>query len=108
MKQLIKGMAVIAGFLSLTFILATMTGVLYIEQIEGWPFQAKNISPVYLADIIILFADKIVAIPTMTSIKLYGILLGFRFAAITSFTGLFMAAILNRFMGKKDQIAYSY
>lgn len=95
MKSLIKLLLIISAVFATTFIIIKLSGVLTLEQIEGWLTQAKNISPTHLGTIIavILFADLFVAIPTLTVTILSGYFLGPVYGAIAALTGTMLAGI---------------
>ncbi len=105
MKSLIKIILLIAVFFASTFLLIKLTGILSIEQIENWLTQAKELSPIYVAPIIVLllFADLFIAVPTLTVIILSGFFLGHIYGAITALTGLMLAGVcgytLSRYYG---------
>ena len=107
MKELIKVFLIIASVFAMTFVVIKFTGVLTIEQIEIWLNQAKNLSPLYVGIIIssLLFADLLIAVPTLTIIILSGYFLGFIYGAIFSIIGVYLAGIigyiLSRYYGEK-------
>lgn len=102
MKSLVKVILIIATFFATTFVLIKLTGVLTIEQIEGWLIQAQTISPLYLGGIVtlLLFSDLFIAIPTLTVTILAGYFLGFAYGALASFLGLLLAGITGYFISR--------
>jgi len=92
MKALIKIILIIAACFATTFLLVKSTGILTIEQIEGWLVQAKELSPLYVGAIVtlILFADLFIAVPTLTVIILSGYFLGHTYGAIAASVGVIL------------------
>ena len=95
MKSLLKVLLVVASVFASTFIIIKFSGVLTVEQIEGWLIQAQNTSPIYVALIVslLLFADLFIAVPTLTITILSGFFLGYHFGAIAALTGTMLAGI---------------
>lgn len=89
----------------MTFVLIKATGVLSVEQIEGWLQQAKQISPIYVGTIValLLFSDLFIAIPTLTVTILAGYFLGLTYGVIAALTGIIFAGFfgyaLSRYYG---------
>jgi len=106
MKSLLKVFLIVASVFATTFLLIKFTGILTVEQIEGWLTQAKELSPLYVGVIValLLFADLFIAIPTLTVTILAGYFLGHSYGAIAAFTGILFAGIcgygLSRYYGK--------
>lgn len=96
-----------AVFFTTMFVIMKFTGILTIDQIEGWLHQAKNISPLYVGLIIVtlLFADLFIAVPTLTIIILSGYFLGFFYGVIFSLSGVILAGsvgyALSRYYGDR-------
>jgi len=107
MKSFIKLLLIISIGFACTFLLIKSTGLLTVEQIEGWLIQAKNLSPFYVGSIIflLLFADLFIAVPTLTITILAGYFLGHVQGALAALTGLMMAGVcgyaLSHHYGKK-------
>jgi len=105
MKYLVKSFLVIMLFFSCTFLIIKTTGILTVGQIEGWLIQAKELSSLYVAGIVILllFADLFIAIPTLTVIILSGYFIGFAYATAAALTGILLVGlcgyILSRYYG---------
>ena len=100
MKELVKVFLIIATLFATTFLVIKFTGVLTIEQIEQWLYQAKNISPIYVGLIVssLLFLDLFIAIPTLTVIILAGYFLGFIYGAVFSIVGVLLAGVVGYFL----------
>jgi len=105
-KSFIKLFLIIAICFASTFLLIKSTGILTIEQIEGWLAQAKTLSPLYVGAIIalLLLADLFIAVPTLTITILAGYFLGYTYGAFSALTGLMLAGIvgyaISRYYGK--------
>ncbi|MFC1747216.1 TVP38/TMEM64 family protein [Pseudomonadota bacterium] len=97
MKSLVKLFLIIAAVFASTFIIIKYTGLLTVDQIEGWLVQAKDVSPIYVGSIValLLFADLFIAIPTLTIIILSGYFLGHTYGAMAALTGTMLAGILG-------------
>jgi uncharacterized membrane protein YdjX (TVP38/TMEM64 family) len=95
MKELVRLILIIGGIFALTFIAVKLTGVLTVEQIEGWLAFAKEASVLHVALIVIalLFIDLFIAVPTMTTTMLAGYFIGAVFGAAAALTGLMIAGI---------------
>lgn len=102
MKPLIKIILLIAAFFASTFLIVRFTGILTVEQIEGWLMQAKQASPIYVGSIVaaLLFADLFIAVPTLTIIILSGYFLGHLYGAIAALTGIMLAGICGHIIGR--------
>lgn len=106
MKSLIKVFLIIATFFAATFLIIKFTGVLTVEQIEGWLMQAKELSPIYVGTLValLLFADLFIAIPTLTVTILSGYFLGHTYGALAALLGVLLAGIcgyaLSRYFGE--------
>lgn len=103
MKSLLKIMAVIALFFASTFIILKSTGLITVEKIELWLETAKATNPVYVAMIItsLLFADLLIAVPTLTVIILGGYFLGPLLGSLTAILGLFLAGTVGYVISRK-------
>ena len=95
MKLLIK--IIIFGFLffSTILLLANLTGVLSTDQIENWLVEAQQVSPIYVASLVIalLFSDLYIPVPTLTISILSGFFLGFTNGVLASLIGVCSAGI---------------
>ncbi|VAW52469.1 hypothetical protein MNBD_GAMMA06-1222 [hydrothermal vent metagenome] len=105
MRPLLKVFLIIATIFASTFLLIKFTGLLTMEQIEGWLTQAKELSPIYAGTIValLLFADLFIAIPTLTVAILAGYFLGHIYGALAALTGTMLAGItgyaISRYYG---------
>lgn len=105
MKPLIKVFLILAACFATTFLFIKVTGILTVEQIEGWLIQAKELSPIYLGMLValLLFADLFIAMPTLTIAILSGYFLGHTYGAIAALSGIVLAGIcgyiLSRYYG---------
>ena len=107
MKNLIKIMLILALLFSSTFLIAKLTGLLSIEQIERWLNLAKEISPLYVGAIVtlLLFSDLFIAVPTLTVTILSGYFLGFHYGFLSALLGMVLAGgcgyFLSRIIGER-------
>lgn len=105
MKPLTKVFLIIAACFAATFLLIKGTGILTVEQIEGWLLQARELSPIYVGTLValFLFADLFIAVPTLTVTILSGYLLGHTYGAVSALSGVILAGIggytLSRYYG---------
>jgi uncharacterized membrane protein YdjX (TVP38/TMEM64 family) len=105
MKAFIKIFLVLTACFAATFLLIKLTGYFTIEQIESWLIQAKAWSSVYVAGIVILLlvADLLIAVPTLTIVILSGYFLGYPYGAVSSLCGVTLAGscgyMLSRYYG---------
>jgi len=105
MRPLLKIFLIIAAVFASTFILIKFTGLLTIEQIEGWLRQAGELSPLYVGAIValLLFADLFIAIPTLTVVIFAGYFIGHVYGALAALTGIILAGvcgyIISRYYG---------
>jgi hypothetical protein len=97
MKQLIIMALSLAAIFASTFILLKMSGVLTLDDIKVMLNQAREISPVHIAVIVIalLVADLFIAVPTLTVTIFAGFFLGFPLGFMAGATGLLTAGILG-------------
>jgi len=95
MKSLLKVFLIIASLFASTFLLIKLTGILTVEQIEGWLIQAKELSPLYVGGIValLLFADLFIAVPTLTITILSGYFLGHIYGTIAALIGILLAGV---------------
>lgn len=107
MKPLIKVIVIIGLCFAATFVLIKATGVLSIEQIEGWLKAAKAGSPIYVGGIVtaLLFADLFIAVPTLTITILAGYFLGLFYGIVATVSGFMLAGVagygLSRYFGDR-------
>lgn len=95
MKPLLKIMLVLATIFAATFLVARLTGLLSIAQVEAWFHALSTLSPLFLGSLVmaLLFADLFIAVPTMTICILAGYFLGFPIGAAAAITGMMCAGI---------------
>jgi len=107
MKSLLKIMLTFALVFATTFVVAKMTGLLSVDHIKSWLNAASEVNAYYIALIVIvlLFADIIIAVPTLTIIILSGYFLGVFYGSIASIIGVSLAGgvgyWLSYFYGEK-------
>ncbi len=97
MKQLITLALTLAAIFVSTFILIKATGILTVEDIESALTAASQINPLYVAAVVIvlLFADLLIAIPTLTIAILSGYFLGFLLGGISAISGMLLAGLVG-------------
>lgn len=102
MRPLLKVFLIIATIFASTFLLIKFTGVLTIEQIEGWLTQAKELSPIFVGVIValLLFADLFIAIPTLPVTILAGYFLGHTYGALAALTGIILAGVCGHVISR--------
>lgn len=95
MKTLIKLFLVVSIFFASTFILIKLTGILTVDDIQGWLEMANTSAPIYigLLVVLLLFADLFIAMPTLTVCILSGYFLGFQTGAAFNALGLALAGV---------------
>jgi len=93
MKEMLKVMLILMLVFATTFIIAKTTGLLSLEQIEGWLIAAKDAPAIYIMAIVIalLFMDLFITVPTLSLIMLSGYFLGYPLGVLASITGLTVA-----------------
>jgi len=105
MKPLLKALLIIASCFAATFVLIKGTGILTVEQIEGWLMLARELSPIYVGTLVaaLLFADLFIAVPTLTITILSGYFLGHVHGAMSALCGVTLAGIcgytISRYYG---------
>ncbi len=97
MRQLITFALTLAAIFVSTFILIKATGILTIKDIESLLTTASQINPLYVAAVVIalLFADLLIAIPTLTISILSGYFLGFLLGGISAMSGMLLAGLVG-------------
>ncbi len=93
MKEMLKIMMMLLLVFATTFIIVKMTGILSLEQIEGWLMAVRDAPAIYIMAIVIalLFLDLFITVPTLGLIMLSGYFLGYPLAVLASITGLTIA-----------------
>ncbi|VAW93330.1 hypothetical protein MNBD_GAMMA20-1880 [hydrothermal vent metagenome] len=97
MRQLITLAMTLAAIFASTFILIKATGILTVEDIESLLTTASQINPLYVVAVVIalLFADLLIAIPTLTITILSGYFLGFLLGGISAMSGMLLAGLVG-------------
>ncbi len=103
MRDLIKMGLVLGAVFASTFVILRLAGVLGLEDIRGWFVSAHGIAPMYLAMLVIalLFADLLVAMPTLTISILAGYFLGGFWGAVVAATGMMAAGVAGYGLGRR-------
>ena len=103
MKSLIKVFLVLAAVFGSTFLLMKFSGVLTVEQIEGWLTHARTLSPLYVGTLVavLLFADLFIAVPTLTITILAGYFLGHGYGAVSALTGVTLAGVCGYVLSRR-------
>lgn len=101
MKSLVKAMLIIGAVFASTFILLKVLGVLSVEQIEDWLTYAQSLSPVYVGSltVVLLLADIVIAMPTLTVTILSGFFLGAGYGALSAIAGMTLAGMAGYGLG---------
>ena len=94
MRPLVLVMATLAGIFASTFVIGRAAGILTADNVRLWLEQVHqtNAAWVMAAVTVLLFADLLVAVPTLTITLLSGYFLGFGLGASTAFAGISAAA----------------
>ena len=94
MRPLILVMVSLACIFASTFIIGRATGILTTDIVRLWLEQVHETDAIYVmaAVIALLFADLLVAVPTLTITLLSGYFLGFGLGASTAMIGVSAAA----------------
>lgn len=97
MKQLVIVAAVLAAVFGSTFLMLNLTGLITVDDIEAGLLAASQISPIYVASIVValLFADLFIAIPTLTISILSGYFLGAFLGGVSAATGMLLAGVVG-------------
>jgi membrane protein DedA with SNARE-associated domain len=95
MKPLLKIMGLLALVFASLFLLLNATGVLTMAKIEVWLVAAQSANPVFVGLLVaaLLFADLIIAVPTLATLLLAGYFIGAGPAALAGSIGLLAAGI---------------
>jgi uncharacterized membrane protein YdjX (TVP38/TMEM64 family) len=94
MKSLLKIMLTLGSLFALTFIIGRLLGILTVENVQNWLEWAEQVDTTMVAGavVLLLFADLVVAVPTLTITILAGYFLGFPSGAAAAFAGMSLAA----------------
>lgn len=97
MKPLVKLMLVLATAFAMTFVIARLTGVLSVEQVEKWLTLAQQADSQYVMLLVfgLLFIDLFIAVPTLTIMILSGYFLGYQMAMVAAISGVMSAGIIG-------------
>jgi uncharacterized membrane protein YdjX (TVP38/TMEM64 family) len=103
MKGLLKIAIILALVFASTFIVARLTGVFSIEEIQLWFEWAQTIDPflIFALVALLLFSDLFIAVPTLTITILSGYFLGFPLGSLSAITGMYMAGIAGYFLTRR-------
>lgn len=103
MKDLLKLAIVMALVFASTFLVMRATGVLAEGDVRAFLADAQNIHPGWfvLLVVLLLWADLLIAIPTMTTILLAGHFLGPVLGAIASIGGLLLMGLSGYGIGRR-------
>jgi uncharacterized membrane protein YdjX (TVP38/TMEM64 family) len=99
-------MLMLGLFFTAMMVIFKFTGLLTVDNIKLWLEAAQNISPVYVAAIVVtlLFADLIMAVPSLTITILAGFFLGPVAGAAAAVSGMMLAGLsgygLSRYKGE--------
>lgn len=106
MKPLLKIMLTLGLFFTVMMVIFKLTGLLTVENIQLWMETAQSISPIYVAAIIVtlLFADLVMAVPSLTITILAGFFLGPVAGTVAAGSGMMLAGLsgygLSRYKGE--------
>lgn len=97
MKQLVTIAVVLAMVFASTFLIISLTGLITLDDIEAALLTASQISPFYVATIVVvlLFSDLFIAIPTLTVSILSGYLLGTFWGGVAAAAGMLLAGFVG-------------
>lgn len=103
MRALIKIMLILVAIFVTIFIFGRVLGILTLENIRFILTEAAKVEIAYLVMVVIilLFADIILSIPTLTVIILAGYFLGFPLAVLSSYIGMASALFTAYFISRK-------
>lgn len=103
MKQLIMVSLVLAAVFGSTFLIVSLSGVVTLDDIETLLTQAKSINVAYVSVcvMILLLADLVMFVPTMSICLLAGFLLGFPLGFFSALMGMLMSGILGYVISRK-------
>ncbi len=97
MHPLLRAVVILFLGFAATFLVIKVTTGLSFEDVEVWLHEAQNASPATLAGlvIILLLADILVSVPTLTITMLAGFLLGQVAGAFAALVGLYGAGLIG-------------
>lgn len=102
MKPLLKIMGLLALVFASTFLILNASGVITVAKIEAWLLAAKSANPLFVGAIVaaLLFADLIIAVPTLATLLLAGYFIGAGFGALAGAIGLMAAGICGYWISR--------
>lgn len=103
MKPLAKAILVLmVGFAAIFLLLKTLAGLSFAD-VEAWLAEAQEMSPGYVATLVILLllADLAVSVPTLTITMLAGLFLGQAAGSIAVLAGLYGAGLLGYALSRR-------
>ena len=103
MKSLLKMIFTIGLFFTSMMLFFKITGVLEVDQIRLWFFEAENFSVYFIAGIVVLLLalDLIIAVPTLSISILGSYFLGFWGGFFSSLLGTSLAGFAGYFLSRK-------
>lgn len=94
-------------FFTLVMVILNLTDLLTVDKIRLWMETAQTLSPIYVAAIIVLllFADLVMAVPSLTITILAGYFLGPLAGTMAAVSGMMLAGLsgysLSRYKGER-------
>lgn len=103
MKPLLKIMGLLALVFASTFLILNASGVITVEKIEAWLMAAQSANPIFVGVIValLLFADLIIAVPTLATLLLAGYFIGALPAALAGAIGLLASGLGGYFISRR-------
>lgn len=102
MKSLLKVMLTLGLIFALTFVAGRLLGILTIDNVRLWLEWAQSVNPLWVVSLVILllYADLLMAVPTLTITILAGFFLGFPTGAAASLAGMSLAAFSGYYVSR--------
>ncbi len=103
MKPLLKIMGLLALLFASTFLILNASGVITVDKIEAWLMAAKSANPIFVGAIValLLFADLVIAVPTLATLLLAGYFIGALPGALAGAIGLLAAGLGGYFISRR-------
>lgn len=103
MRSLLKVMLILGSVFALTFIAGRLLGILTAENVRLWLEWAQSVDPVWVISLVVLllYADLLVAVPTLTITILAGFFLGFPAGAAAALLGMSLASFSGFWISRK-------
>lgn len=103
MKPLIKIMGLLALVFAAIFLALNASGVVGIDRIESWLLAAQAANPAYVGAIValLLFADLLIAVPTLATVMLAGYVIGAAPAAFSAIIGLLATGTVGYWVSRR-------